>query len=94
MKNLIYLLLAAAALSCNTPQWDKATAKKAFMDQLPKEQAKNFTPQMVDKLCNCMAGKVVAKYKSMSEANSDLEGMRQIGTDCGKELVKGMVTAK
>jgi hypothetical protein len=86
MKKVIIPIISILLFSCNSQKWDKETAKKAFMDQLPKEQAKSFTPEMVDKLCDCMAEKAVAKYKSMKEANSDVNGMQQIGTDCGKQL--------
>jgi hypothetical protein len=86
MKKVIIPIISILLFSCNSQKWDKTTAKKAFMDQLPKEQTKSFTPEMIDKLCDCMAEKVVSKYKSMKEANSDVDGMKQLGADCGKQL--------
>ncbi len=96
MRKIVLPIVAILFISCTglTQKWDKPTAKKAFMDQLPETGMDNFTPEMIDQLCDCMADKAVARYKSLSEANADEAGMKEFGADCGKELIQKSIEGK
>lgn len=89
MKKLLMQSICLLLFGCSQNNWDKASAKKAFMAQLPKDLATSATPQMIDQLCDCMAEKAVVKYKSISEANTDIVGMKAIGEQCGSEIASG-----
>ena len=51
------------------------------------EQQKLFTQVQIGLLCDCVADKLMVKYKSMKEADNDPEGAQQIGKDCGTEVM-------
>lgn len=52
------------------------------------ETEKRFTQVQLGLLCDCMADKFIAKYKSMKEADKDPEGAQQIGRECGEKLLR------
>ncbi len=51
------------------------------------EQQKLFTQVQIGYLCDCVAEKLMVKYKSMKEADNDPKGAQAIGMECGTEVM-------
>ena len=41
----------------------------------------------IPRLCDCVADKLIAKYKSAAESDKDDEGGRQIGSECVTQVL-------
>ena len=89
MRKLVYIVLAISFIACGKPQWNR----EALAEKCKKNMAKD--PKMKDQLtaaqqvqvCDCSAEKVMAKYKTKSEADNDLPGVEAIGTECATAIL-------
>lgn len=52
------------------------------------EKEKLFTGMQIPLLCDCVAEKMVAKYKSEKDADKDEEGARKIGQECAMQVMQ------
>ncbi len=92
MKTMKYLLISGMTLLLAGCARDKMSKDKLVNDCLKNFTKKNeaqklFSQTQLGLLCDCMADKFIAKYKSMKEADNDPEGARQIGKECGEEVM-------
>jgi hypothetical protein len=87
MKKMISLAtLTLLLFSCSSNHWNKEYAKKNCIDLAFKTAPDNPASKgMVEKLCDCAAGKMAAKYKTEEEANKDIQGVQTLTMDCMKE---------
>ncbi len=87
------LLLAGSIFfltGCRTEnKWKKEKLVNDCLRDFTKknEQQHLFTQVQIGHLCDCVAEKLMVKYKSMKEADNDPDGARQIGQDCGTEVM-------
>lgn len=87
MKRLIFsLILITAATSCKQ-EWNKEYAKKTCVEGV-KKSGRSVAGHVADKICDCVAEKLVKDYKSEQEANSHLLDVVQISKSCNEEYFK------
>lgn len=76
---------------CEKKEWSKEYllewCNKDFK-KINKEQ-KTFTDEQLTSICDCVANKMFAKYKSMGEAEQDKKGADEIGSECAREVMQG-----
>ena len=89
-----------------TSEDEAKTSKKGAWTEEDKERAitelNSKRDEMVDmigedntdKIFDCAMEKIQANYDNFQEANSDYEGMREIGADCMKELLANGASIK
>lgn len=91
MKKVVFVLFVIGLVSCSSKkQWSKEYVEKNCNADLSRknEKEKLFNDEQVKTLCDCVAGKMVTQFKSQAEADKDLAGSRQIGTDCTLEVLQ------
>ena len=84
---LILLLVTTMLFSCTTNSWNKDAAKKWCM----KDNKKNIddgavTVEEANKICDCLAEKMYAKYKSEKELYADKYNQMIVGKACIEAL--------
>ncbi len=83
-KNSIVLLLIVLLVGCSSKKWDKVTIKEKCKKELQsdKEAKEAFTDTIMNKICDCMADKMLATYKSEKEAKEDEFSAEEILLEC------------
>jgi hypothetical protein len=76
--------------TCGKKEWSKDYIAKKCNDDFSKRSKINeiYSAAQVILLCDCIAEKMYTNYKSEAEANKDLEGNKQIGSDCAIEIMQ------
>ena len=90
MKNLLWVAFLFCLSACSS-KWDKETQSKKCIDEMKKQNvsSKGISDDMAKKICDCSAEKMVAKYKSESEADGNKVEVEKIGADCALEAMMG-----
>ena len=83
MKKILLPTLIIFLFSCTTKPWNKQAAKECCM----KDNKKHIddgavTSEKAEKICDCVAEKMYAKYKSEAELNADKYNQMLVGKDC------------
>jgi hypothetical protein len=85
MKKLLLPCFALALFaSCSSSKWDKETVASKCKKEM-KEQAKGvaiLTEDKISGICDCVADKMVTKYKSESEADKNKDEAEKVGKEC------------
>jgi len=89
MKKVIPFLLVIALVGCAKKEWSKDYLVKKCNKEMKKNPEVNglISAENMGKICDCVAGKMVVKYKSESEADKDKTGAGEIGQDCAMEVM-------
>ena len=90
MKKIIFAIFIFSLTACSAKkEWTKDSLVNKCLGDFNKrnEKEKKFTGMQIPLLCDCMAKKLVARYKSEAEADKDEEGGMQIGKDCAMEVM-------
>jgi hypothetical protein len=89
MKKLLIPSLFILLCSCTAKEWNKEAAKKWCLQDSQKQIDDGLVPkETAEKICDCAAEKMAAKYKSEKEANADKYNQMQIGQECAEEILK------
>jgi hypothetical protein len=81
MKKITIYAMALLLVSCSSNGWKAADAKKKCVDGL---KTKNIPAEKVEKMCDCLAEKMTAKYKTEKEADADRAGISALMEECVK----------
>ena len=89
MKKLLFSLIVLSFIACRKKEWNKDYMVNQCLGDFRKrnEKEKVFSDMQVAKLCDCVAEKAVAKYKSEAALNKDKAGATAIGQACALELM-------
>jgi hypothetical protein len=89
MQRLLLMTLVLSFTACTQKKWDKDTMVNDCLGDFTKknEKEKRFTTMQIAYLCDCVAEKMLVKYKSAKEADKDEQGMKEIGSSCGTEVL-------
>ena len=89
MKNILFVLIGFSFATCTEKKWSKKLLVKQCIEvhQLEYANEKIFTKEQVQQLCDCVAGKMIVKYKSEAETNGDSFGAKKIAQDCKMEVM-------
>ncbi len=68
-------------VSCSSNGWKKEDAKKKCTDGM---KTKNIPADKLETMCDCLAGKMTARYKTEKEADKDRDGVRALMEECAK----------
>lgn len=94
MKNVLMFVFVISLFSCNS-RWDKeyitSKCNKEMKDKLKGNPLVN--DEKMKSICNCMADKMISKYKTEAEANKDETGAADIGRTCALEAMMGSTPA-
>jgi hypothetical protein len=90
MKAIILSVCIIALASCSNNKWNKENLVSKCNKEFKKknEVQKLFTEEQLGELCNCVADKMVTKYKSKAESDKDQAGASEIGRDCAMEVMQ------
>ena len=91
MKKFLFSIIVLSLIGCAKKKpWTKDALVNDCLGNLIKknEQEKRYTSMEIALLCDCMADKMLVKYKSVKESNKDKEGATAIGRDCAMEVLK------
>jgi hypothetical protein len=90
MKRLHIPILAIFIISCNVKPWNKDAAKKWCMQDNKKYiDDGTVTTEKAEKICDCVAEKMFAKYKSEAELNADKYNQMLTGKECVEAIEAG-----
>lgn len=89
MKNLLLAGIIFLLAGCAEEKWTKEKLVNDCLRDFTKknDEQKLFNQVQVGLLCDCVAGKLLVRYKSMKEADNDPDGARKIGGECAKEMM-------
>lgn len=83
MKKLLIPTIAIFFFSCTAKPWNKEAAKKWCMKDNKKYiDDGTVTTENATKICDCIAEKMFAKYKSEAELNADKYNQMLVGKEC------------
>jgi hypothetical protein len=89
MRNLIILFVIVALVSCKPKPWNK----EYLLDKCKTEMGKDkeikgtFSTDQQGQICDCSVDKILAKYKTKSEADKDKAGVEAIGAECATAVL-------
>jgi hypothetical protein len=89
MLPLVILFVFASFVACKKP-WSKDYLTKKCNTDFKKrnDTAKYFDSTQLVQLCDCIADKMVTRYKSEADADKDSKGAEEIGRDCALTVLK------
>lgn len=89
MQRLLLMILVLSFTACSKKKWDKDTMVNDCLGDFTKknEKEERFTTMQIAYLCDCVSEKMLIKYKSAKEADKDEEGVKEIGSNCAKEVL-------
>ena len=90
MRNLfLFVFLILLITACSNKKWSREyVIDKCNTDIVKQDDIKKYyNDAQIKKLCDCVGDKMMAKYKSESEANKDKAGAEVIGADCAREVL-------
>ena len=91
MRTYRIVILLVAATSCTEQKkFNKDTVVNACLGDFTKknDQEKIFTTMQLANICDCIADKMITKYKSFKEADNDPSGAEAMGRDCALEVMQ------
>jgi hypothetical protein len=90
MKKLLIPTLAIFLFSCAAKPWNKEAAKKWCMQDNKKYiDDGSVTTEKAEKICDCVAEKMFANYKSEAELNADKYHQMIVGKECVEAVEAG-----
>lgn len=85
------MLIVLSIGACTKKTWSKQSLVQECMDGNKHMEAqmgeKRFTKSRVRELCDCVADKMLSKYKSEAETKNDSIGARQLARECRLEVL-------
>ncbi len=90
MKRIFLAFFIVSLVGCSKKKpWTKDSVVNDCLRELNKknEQEKRFSGMQIPYLCDCMAEKLVEKYRSDAESSKDKEGVTKISMDCVLEVM-------
>ncbi len=90
MKNILIVLIVLSFSTCTPKKWSKKILVEQCIEVHEKDyrNEKIFTKEQVQQLCDCVAGKMIIKYKSEAETENDSIGARQIARACKEQILQ------
>ncbi len=91
MKKFLFSIVLLTLIGCaDKKSWTKDDLVNDCLGNFIKknETEKRYTSMEIALLCDCMADKMLVKYKSVKESNRDKEGAIAIGRDCAMEVLQ------
>ena len=92
MRKLILplLLFSLSFVACKKKEWSKDYIVQKCNSDFKKKPEINqyFNDTQMKDLCNCVADKMIGKYKSQAEADKDEAGAEEIGADCARQVLQ------
>lgn len=90
MKKIMLCVFILALTGCAKKEWSKESLVNDCLRDFKKrnEQEKLFDPARLPSLCNCIADKMILKYKTEAESVRDEAGATEIGRDCAIEVLQ------
>ena len=91
MKKFLFPIVILTLIGCaGKKPWTKDALVNDCLGNFIKknETEKRYTSMDIALLCDCMADKMLVKYKSVKESNRDKEGAIAIGRDCAMEVLQ------
>lgn len=70
-------------------KWDKDTLVNDCLRQFTEknEKEKLLSTMELARICDCLADKMLVKYKSAAEADKDEAGAEQMGRECALQVM-------
>jgi hypothetical protein len=90
MRTYLIVFLLLAMTSCaDQKKWNKETLVNECLRDFTKknEENKMFSTMQLANLCDCLADRMVVKYKSFKESDKDEAGMQELGRECAMEVM-------
>ena len=89
-KITLFVVILALSGCAEKQKWTKDALVNDCLGNFIKknETEKRYTSMEIALLCDCMADKMLVKYKSVKESNRDKEGATAIGRDCAMEVLR------
>ena len=90
MRKLIIPIVFLSFIACGKKEWSRPYLVKKCNTEFSKRAdiKQYFNDAQMGDLCDCVADKMMAKYKSQAEADKDQVGAEEIGSDCAKEVLQ------
>lgn len=83
MKKILITSCVIIFFSCTTKPWEKEAAKNwCIKDNQTHIDNGSVTAEQANKICDCVAEKMFAKYKSEAELNADKYNQMIVGKEC------------
>lgn len=87
MKKLLVASLSILLFNCTTKPWNKEAAKKwCIKDNKMHIDNGVVTAEKSDKICDCLAEKMYAKYKNEEALNADKFNQMLVGKECVESI--------
>ena len=89
MKKIFFAIFILTLAGCAKKEWTKDSIVNKCLKDFNKrnEKEKLFNGMQIPLLCDCVADKMLAKYKSASESDKDEAGAMEIGRTCAMEVI-------
>lgn len=89
MKNFLLAGIIFLLAGCAEEKWTKEKLVNDCLRDFTKknDEQKLFTQVQIGHLCDCVAEKLLVKYKSMKEADQDPDGAQKIGSECAVDIM-------
>jgi len=88
MRKLLFGLALLSLVSCAKKKWDKESLSAKLLKELKSNaETKKLGDDVLVKISDCSAEKIVAKYKSESEANKNTADVQEISMKCTLEAM-------
>lgn len=90
MRTLLIAVLLLTLAGCAKKEWSKEYLVKKCNKELGKQAELNslINKEQLAGICDCVAGKMLSRYKSESEADKDEAGAKKIGEECALEVLQ------
>jgi hypothetical protein len=90
MQLFLFIALLLTMTGCSQKKWDKETLVNDCLADFTKknEEEKIFTQMQLAHICDCLAERMLVKYKSANEADKDEEGMTEMGRACAMDVME------
>ena len=88
MRKLFFGIALLSLVSCAKKKWDKETLSAKLMKEFKSNsETKKLGDEVLAKISDCAAEKIVGQYKTESEANKNQAGVREISMNCTLEAM-------
>jgi len=88
MRKLLFGIALLSLVSCAKRKWDKETLSARLLKEFKSsKESKQLGEDVLIKISDCAAEKIVAAYKSESEADKNKAGVQEISMKCTLEAM-------
>ena len=93
MRTLLFVLLVACFTSftgCAKKEWNKNYVTKKCIKSLDDEPdlKGKLTTEQTNSICDCVADRMLAKYKSEAESEKDQGAAEMMGQECAIQVLQ------